>query len=356
MINISAFELAHKKYAAKEMPFLTELLGKVKQNNPYKGLKILHNTPLTIEAVLKIEPLVLGGADVTASCITLLPPQEEALQILRAANVKIQLEHQFSGEYDFHLDCCGELIHATPPKIGAIELTQTGSELYKQAKLAYPVLSVDDSEIKMLETFFGTGDGFTRALYEYAGKEMYDKSYVVFGFGKVGKGIVYSLRKFKNTKVTIIDVNKGISDTGSDPNVKFINANELAKIKEVIKTAYCVITATGKEGLISDHYKLKKKDFGEAILTNMGAADEYGKNFEKKDVLFEKKPLNFSISEPTTMKYLDPIFYAHNFGVDIMMGQKIHCGYNPFPADISTDILNKWQEINQENLEMFSSL
>lgn len=350
MINFNAFEMAHRKYKEKEMPFLTELLNRAKKNKIYRGLKILHNTPLTIEAVLKIEPLVIGGADVTVSCIKQLPPQEEALQIIKAANIKLQIEHVFDEIYDIHLDCCGDLINTHFPIVGAVELTQTGSEIYKNANINYPVVSVDDSSIKFLETFFGTGDGFIRALHEFLGDEMYGKPYVIFGFGKVGKGIAHALKKYTNKISTIIDIDSSAFDEQTYSNVNFINGSEIDSVKYAIKTAYCVVTATGVENVISKYYDFNKKDFGEAILANMGADDEYGKNFKKDDVLFEKKPLNFSISEPTTMKYLDPVFYAHNLGIDIILSGKMQRGYNRFPKDISDSILDRWQEIHRENV------
>ncbi len=351
MINFNAFKLAHGKYKKEDMPFLTDLLDKAKKNKIYQGLKILHNTPLTIEAILKIEPLIIGGADVTVSCITLLPPQQEALQIIKEANIHLQIEHVFKEIYDIHLDCCGELLHTHPPRMGAVELTQTGSELYKNAKINYPLISVDDSSIKLLETFYGTGDGFVRAVQKFLGNEMYGKSYVIFGFGKVGKGIVHVLKRYTNKISTVIDINTSVFNRQTYPNVEFISGTEIEKVKGVIKSAYCVVTATGVENVISKYYNFNKKDFGDAILTNMGADDEYGNNFTKDDVLFEKKPLNFSLPEPTTMKYLDPVFYAHNIGIDVILSGKIQQGYNPFPEDISAEILTRWKQIHQENIE-----
>jgi len=353
MINISAFEVARQKCQTHDMPFLAEMLMQVKNDKRYKGLKILHNSPLTIEAVIKIETLVVGGADVTARCLTLIPPREEALEILKAANVRLQLEHVFDGEYDFHLDCCGELIDARPPKIGAVELTQTGGELYRRVRPSYPMISTDDSVVKVLETFFGTGDGFTRALYEITGKEMYDKPYVIFGFGKVGQGILHSLKKITRD-ITVIDINQHVMNEMAYPNVKFINGTKKESIKQNIKKPYCIVTATGIKNVISQYYNLDKEDLGESILANMGAEDEYGENFLQTDVLFDKKPLNFSISEPTTMKYLDPVFYAHNLGIDIIQSEKIQHGYNSFPNDISLAIIKKWQEIHKERLEIVS--
>lgn len=347
MINFSAFEQVRKNIR-DEMPFLSGLREVVIRTRPYRNLKILHNIPLTIEAVLKIEVLLQGGAEVTASCITTLAPHPEAIDILRAAHVDVQIEHTFKTTYDFHLDCCGELIHLPPPRKGAVELTQTGTKLYKQAALGYPVISVDDSPLKLLETLFGTGHGFIRALMLSNHRELHDKKFVIFGFGKVGQGIVHSLIKFTD-KIVVVDSNAAVMKAAAFRAIKYINSEERSKIKEELQDTDFVVTATGIEGLLSDFYHFNKLDFNKAILTNMGAGDEYGQNFTLQDVLFEKKPLNFSISEPTQMKYLDPVLYAHNIGIDLILSHKMQPGYHAFPNDIAWEILHRLSTLQGEN-------
>jgi adenosylhomocysteinase len=346
MINFNAFDNARRIYKKIEMPFLSEFRENVARTRPYRGLKILHNIPLTVEAVLKIETLLQGGADVTASCITLLPPRQDAVDILKAANVEIQIEHNFKSDYDFHLDCCGELI-LIPPKKGAVELTQTGGELYKKSPLTYPVISVDDSPLKLLETLFGTGDGFIRALALSTYQGFHDKKFMIFGYGKVGRGIVQSLIKFTD-KIVVIDVNHLAMKSAMARGIKYIDSHSREKIKEELKGTDFVVTATGIKNLLSDFYHFTKQDFNQAILSNMGADDEYGHNFSIDDVLFEKKPLNFSTSQPTTMKYLDPVLYAHNISIDLILSQKIQPGYHAFPEKMARDILNHWAKLHHE--------
>ena len=349
MIQFSAFEALHQRYKEEDRCFLSQACQQAHTEKPYQGLRILHNIPLTLETVLKIEVLLLGGAEVTASCITALPPSEEALALLRAAQVDVQIEHRFSGDYDFHLDCCGELIGIAPPKRGAVELTQTGSALYKKASLSYPVLSIDDSELKLLETLFGTGDGFIRALQASTHTVLYDKKYVIFGYGKVGRGVVRTLLRFTDN-ISVIDSAESARQSALKRGIKYIDAREREKIKKEIQSAAFVVTATGVQHMMSDFYGFKKADFGDAVLTNMGAYDEYGKNFSAQDILFEKKPLNFAIPEPTTMHYLDPIFYAHNYAIDLLLAGTFAPGYHPFPSEIARDILKKWEALHHEEL------
>ncbi|MBA2650993.1 MAG: hypothetical protein H0U73_01790 [Tatlockia sp.] len=347
MYNFDVFDQARRQYSIPDLPFLDAQRKKTFSEKPYQGLKVLHNIPLTLAAVFKIEALALGGAEVTTTCIKMLPPEERAIDLLKQANVKVQLEHDFDEEFDFHLDCCGELLDLTPPKIGAIELTQTGTQLYKIASLTYPMISVDDSRLKILETFFGTGDGFYRALYHLVGAEMLNKPVVLFGYGKVGQGILYALRKFTNN-ITVIDVETYPAPYPSDVN--YINAQNKLLVKQAIANAWCTITATGVRNLISGYYGFKKEDFGACLLINMGADDEYGNDFEQDEVVFNKKTFNFSLDQPTALRYLDPVFYSHNLGIDLILSKKIPNGYNPFPELVTNAILEKWQSIYKENI------
>lgn len=348
-IHFDAFEQAHRKHSAKQMPFLNELNEAAIKHRPYQGLKILHNIPLTVEAVLKIEPLLLGGAEVTVSCIQALAPEPEALAILKAAGVTVQLNHDFTDDYDVCLDCCAELMHLNP-KLGTVELTQTGSELYKKNQhLTYPVISVDDSKLKYLETVFGTGDGFLRALLSHVKEEIYNREFLVFGYGKVGQGITRALLKYTDL-ITVVDPSEKAKKIAERKGLKILDSTSKPGVREALKEVYCVITATGVKHLLSDYYQLAKADCGQAYLINMGAEDEYGENFQASDVLYEKKPFNFSVEMPTLMKYLDPVFYAHNRAIDFLKSGNLSPGYYPLPVSFSEKVLDRWTFFHQEYL------
>jgi adenosylhomocysteinase len=349
MINFDAFDQARRHYNEMDFPFLNKQREKMLGTRPYAGLKILHNIPLTMTAVVKIESLLLGGADVTMSCVTVVRPQKEAIDILKAANVQIQIEHNFSAQYDFCMDCCGELISVVHPKIGAVELTQTGSMKYREIATDYPVISVDDSKLKILETFFGTGESFVRAIAAYIQSDFNNKQFVIFGYGKVGRGIAYSLSKVSE-KIHIVDVDINKLDKAREDGYAIIDGKNIADVKKLIASMDVVVTATGVPCVLSNFYHLKKNEFGSAILANMGAEDEYGRNFLLKDVLFEKQPLNFTLDEPTAMKYLDPIFYAHNLAFDLILTNHFKKGYNKFPDEIAQSILGQWLSLHGQEL------
>lgn len=349
MVNIGAFEQARKMLKETDFPFLSMHRDFAKKNKPYEGLHILHNIPLTFSAVLKIEPLILGGADVTMSCITLLEPKKAAIEILKDANVKIQIEHDFKDKYDFCMDCCGELLNVVNPSLGASELTKTGSDKYKNSPPDYPVISVDDSELKLLETFWGTSEAFIRAISTFFPKGLQDINVIVFGYGKIGTGIVSALLKFtENISVVEIDKNrllmakkKGVRVTGEINNKDFFQEFNKADL---------VVTTTGVKNVLSDYYDLSPSHFKKALLANMGAEDEFGHNFPKESVLFDKRPLNFMLEQPTATKYLDPILYAHNISLDLILSKKAKNGYNKLPVNVANSILSKWCNIHDEEM------
>lgn len=346
MPDYNMLEQARLNTMDAEMPFLNDLREKVRQEKPWQGLTILHNIPLTLITLFKIEVLLLGGADVTTTCTHLIPPETKVFDLLKAAGFKVQVEQVFAEKFDFHLDCGAELIKISPPRLGCIELTQSGSEIYKRHAQHYPLISVDDSQIKILETFFGTGDGFVRALSAKTGEAMHGKSYVVFGNGKVGQGIVYALKKFSDN-ITVIDVN--FSSESCRDDVQYLHATQRNEIQKVLKNAFCTITATGIRNLITNDYQFEKSDFGDSLLVNMGAEDEYGLNFAVQDVEFKKQPYNFSLERPTAFRYLDPVFYCHNIGIDFILSGQYAAGYHPFPDTAAVKILDKWRALYDEN-------
>ncbi|MDF1757355.1 MAG: hypothetical protein P1U74_03570 [Legionellaceae bacterium] len=331
-----------------DMPFLEKQRLEVQNTKPYEGLTILHNIPLTLATVFKIEVLALGGANVTVLAPSSFPIEKKALDLLEQAKFNVLPERNFTNNFDIHLDCCAELLDLLPPKLGAVELTQSGSNLYKDADVDYPVVSVDDSKLKVLETYFGTGDGFSRAMDQLVGDLALQKPFVIFGNGKVGKGILFAVQKFSNN-ICVIDLEERLDS--DKPDVRYINARDKDAVSEIIANSYCCVTATGKKHLLTDVYSFTKSDFGGAILANMGAEDEYGPNFSDDDVVFNKQPLNFSLKEPTAFRYLDPIFYAHNAAIDLILSKQVKKEYNAFPDDIALDILMKWQSIYNEPLE-----
>ena len=140
----------HNLFTANDMPFLAKQREYALKFKPYKKLAILQNVPLTLSTLFKIEVLVLGGAEVFSYLSSSLPYDDKAIDLLLQANYRVVSKDNCTGDFDFHLDCCAELLHLAPPKLGAVELTQSGSKIYEKAQVDYPVISVDYSKLKVL--------------------------------------------------------------------------------------------------------------------------------------------------------------------------------------------------------------
>ncbi len=351
MINSKVFDVVWGGYNPETIPFLSKLRHRMTDVNPYSGLKVFHNIPLTLEAVLKIDLLLLGGADVTASCVEIVPPNKKAIDILNCAHVPICLDKKINKHFDIHLDCCAELRSLTAPSIGAVELTQTGTKIYKEFPLNYPLISVDDCLLKHLETI-GTGHSCAEALRKLTKSTIEKKKFIVFGYGKVGRGVVKALKKYSNN-IIIVEEDKSLIDQLVRSNLNAMSTSLLDDLKKELKDTFCIITATGIEGCISKYFD--KKELSGIYLANMGAVDEFGYKFTDADVLFSKKPINFATNEPTLLRYLDPVLYAHNISLDLLLSKEFSNGYHQFPESLSMKIINEWAQIHNEEIsEIFA--
>ena len=93
------------------------------------------------------------------------------------------------------------------------------------------------------------------------------------------------------------------------------------------------------------------EDFGGCkYLANMGTDDEFGDNFRNSDVLCNKTPINFSMEMPTSHRYLDPVFYAHNSIIDLLLSDKFTKGFHGLPHDFDKSIVNRWLQLYEEDV------
>lgn len=77
---------------------------------------------------------------------------------------------------DVALDYAGELLGRVTPRLGTVELTGAGTNLYFEEALDYPVMSLDQSRVNVLEALIGTGDAFQRAFETLTGESPHKKA------------------------------------------------------------------------------------------------------------------------------------------------------------------------------------
>lgn len=346
-INLQILAKAYDHFSPQDYPFLRDYRAEIATSRPYLGLRVLHNVHVTLSTLCKIETLIAGGADVTVTATHDLIRSPEAMALLAEAGVSFIEPQDLPDHYDVVLDCCAGLYGIITPKLGAVELTQTGSVIYKKNPPTYPVISVDDSMTKNLENFYGTGDGFMRAIQALIPEGIKNKKFLLFGYGKVGKGVAYYLHEHSNRIVVVEKSVSAIADAVRH-QYKGIYYNDFKNLEKELKDTFCVVTATGEKNLLSNLYPLdifRKVKY----LANVGSHDEFGSFFKESDarILYDKNPVNFSLEEPTRIKYLDPIFYLHNLGIDVLLMTPRQVGVYSFPIEKDLAVLRKWSSFHK---------
>ncbi len=318
---MSVFDDIYEEFGADVAPFMHRLRDEVTDTQPYKGLRIAHDIPLTRTTLIKIDSLIKGGADLLVSNFSFCTPDAYALQVLSENGIPYKPVDEISGEFDVLMDCGAELLENCTAKLGAIELTRSGAVAYQNANTDYPVISVDDTRLKQLETCLGTGEGVHRAIVNLAGRNLSGAKILILGFGKVGRGIAHYFKGITDD-ITVAEMDDARLRVASDRDLKTINASDTKVVEAYVTTSDVVITATGVRDIISKSYETSAFLKG-PLLANAGAEDEFGYNFKGSDVLGAKAPVNFTEHEPTLMKFLDPIFYAHTVALnDLLEGRK----------------------------------
>lgn len=301
-MNLSKLrKLIEDRYCPRgDYPCLDSQINFNEKNRPLSGLCVLHSTPIFFNFLPKILSLGESGAS-----LTIVPPpglqmDMQVYELLKELNFTVSMEAP-SRQFDIVLDCAG--LHSTvSANIGSVELTKSGERRYLE--LNKNCISVDKSKIKLIEDVFGTADGLMRAL-EQERLSLIDRSVVLFGFGKVGKGVYLQARKLTED----IKVVEKCINVNNPWNVRLYHWEKTNEVEALISSADVIITATGCKGFLRE---FDKSLFLNKTLINIGAEDEFGENIDPKIVFNNKKPANFILKEPTRLKYLDATFALHN--------------------------------------------
>lgn len=331
-------------FSPKDYPFLTRQVSEFSQLSP---ISVTNNTPLMATAIIKLKPFIANHIQLFVAADAEMH-DKRVLLYLKEKNIFCRFNKSECAQGDVFLDCGADLMNFGHPKTIA-ELTQTGSEKYKKAKKQIPVVSIDESKVKLLEDFYGTADGFVRAIKEKINPILRDKHFIIWGYGKVGKGIAHFLN-FEKAKITAVDVNKN-TDFAKRQNVQVLHpVNDAKEIQQMVQHAYCLVTCTGRKGLISQLPYYPSILNSNLILANMGAEDEFGEKFPKNRILNNKLAANFLLEFPTRIKYLDPVFYAHNSVVKLFHDGKLSKGFSKYPDEYSNAILQEWCDYWHEDI------
>jgi len=342
-MNLAPLQRFNRSYVG-DYPFLRRLNDDWARSRPLAGLSVLHNLAITRETMLKLESLLLAGAEVTVTHLRLqgLRPREDCIAVLREAGVAVEVDHErLAGRFDFALDCCAQIPLMPRVEIarGYVELTQSGTAGYRALPTRLPIYNVDESRLKRLEGMFGTGEACVRAIKQFVAPDLAGKDIVLIGFGKVGRGIARHLA-LAGARLTVCDLDPLARARAERLGFAVVAPDDGAALRAAVNAAFAVVAATGVEGIVER--LLRPAEIAPAVhLVNMGADDEYGPAFPASRIVGDKAPINFLLEAPTALWFIDPIFAAHNrCCLDILAGKD--SGYTALPADMDLPWVEEW--------------
>lgn len=290
-IDLAASGKKQIEWANREMPVLELIRKRFSEEKPLKGIRLSACCHITKETANLAITLKAAGADAILIASNPLSTQDDiAASLVKdygipvfaikgedvetySRHVRIALDHKPQIIIDDGSDVVATLTQERPEQIkymiGSTEETTTGivrlKAMEKDNKLAFPAISVNDSQTKhMFDNRYGTGqstlDGIIRATnILLAGKTM-----VVVGYGWCGRGAASRARGL-GADVVITEINPVKAIEAAMDGFRVMPIKEAAKIGDIF------ITVTGNRHVIDlDHFKSMKNG---AIVCNSGHFD-----------------------------------------------------------------------------------
>ena len=294
-LGLAEFGRKEIELAEAEMPGLMSLRKEYAGKKPLKGARIAGCLHMTIQTAVLIETLVELGADVTWSSCNIFSTQDHAAAAIAKAGVPVYAwKGMDAEEFDWCieqtlffgkdrkplnmiLDDGGDLTNMVLDKYpelvdgvkGISEETTTGvHRLYDRMKngtLPLPAINVNDSVTKSkFDNKYGCKESLVDAIRRATDVMLAGKVAVVAGYGDVGKGSVASLAG-AGVRVIVTEIDPICALQAA------MDGYEVKKMKDAVKEADIVVTATGNKDVINEEHFTRMKD--KAIVCNIGHFD-----------------------------------------------------------------------------------
>lgn len=317
------------RYAPEEYPVLADQTARWSITKPFRGMNVLDATPIFSNTLLKYSALLASGAELTVGVSDKLPNDPSCIDFLNDIGIETVRDDGMLREFDVIMDC-GAIFSRFPSRKGYVELTRSGYYGYENS--GKPVFMADSGRIKQIETTLGTGEGYFRAMARLGYENFDGRLLVVFGSGKVGRGLLlYGLRHGASV-VTVTD-----TATARDVGCHAVDFRDEDAVNNLIAEADFIVSATGIGGALSRF--AKALDSSKALIANMGVEDEFGAELPAERVLNDKRPLNFLLAEPTHLRYIDATMALDNEGALYLLNGNNVSGIIEPPADMEQKLL-----------------
>lgn len=275
------------EWVQRHMPVLEHIKKKFTEEKPFEGITIgscLHLEPKTINLGLTLQA---GGAEVAMTGCNPLSTQDDATAAGAAMGLHMYGWREETTEEYYHtinqvldhkpdilIDDGADmifLVHRERRELvskirGACEETTTGihrlKAMHKDKALEFPVMAVNDAYTKYLfDNRYGTGQSTFDSIMGSTNILIAGKTIMVCGYGWCGRGIAMRAQGLgANVIVTEIDPIRALEAR--------MDGYRVMKVKEAVKHADLLITATGNVDVVSgDNFKVMKDG---CIMANSG--------------------------------------------------------------------------------------
>jgi len=283
------------RLAEAEMPGLMAIRQEYGASQPLKGARIAGCLHMTIQTAVLIETLVALGAEVKWSSCNIFSTQDHAAAAIAAAGIGV---FAWKGQTQEEADWCieqtlffgsaerplnmilddgGDLTNMVLDKYpelvqhvrGISEETTTGvHRLYERmakGTLPVPAINVNDSVTKSkFDNKYGCKESLVDSIRRATDVMLAGKVAVVGGYGDVGKGSAASLAG-AGCRVIVTEIDPICALQAA------MDGFEVKKMKDAVKEADIIVTASGCRDLITGEHFKSMKD--KAIVCNIGHFD-----------------------------------------------------------------------------------
>ncbi len=326
----------------RELPLVTQLIERYARERPFDGAEVVFGHLLVRNSMVVAEAAWRGGARLTFAEAHPSPAEAPVRADLLRHGIRVLPPELAVRQGEWFLDVGAVLGRRRTPR-GAAEVTRSGIHYYQD--LVCPVVSADDCRAKLIEGFFGTGDGFVRAWRQLVpGRPLEGRTVVVFGYGKIGRGVAHRLRGVP-MRVTVAETDPSARRRAASEGFTSVpSAGE--ELRRGLEQAEVVIAVTGHAGVIGRSLPAEWLRANRPVLVNLGAEDEFGPPFCDDEILGGRElPLNFHLARPTLNRYVDPPLAAHLLALEALLRdpQGWSAGVHPLPEAMDTWILRAWR-------------
>ena len=293
-INLADLGRKEIQLAEIEMPGLMALKAEYGNEKPLKGARIAGCIHMTIETAVLIETLIALGADVRWSSCNIYSTQDQAAAAIAKSGIPVfawkgeteeeywwcverTLEFSNGKGPNILLDDGGDLTEVVLKKDkeflseikGVSEETTTGVhrlyELFKQNKLPFPAINVNDSITKSkFDNKYGCRESLADGIKRATDIMLAGKKVIVCGYGDVGKGCAQSMRGY-GAIVYITEIDPICALQASMEGYHVVTMDEACKFGDIF------VTSTGNCDVVTSSHMDQMKN--NAILCNIGHFD-----------------------------------------------------------------------------------